>query len=154
MPILLTGKLSMAETCQSLRGVIVTENLEADFRSFIDWLRVVLVRSSSNSLSPLLTSDPTASLAESILLNHHHSVLIHNLPGLKPSVSWATGSLIVTNIRYLVEQIEAEDIQKRNEDKGVDMFLGSTYGKLMNISWLFNLMVRVIPLWIALAWAP
>ena len=50
-------------------------------------------------------------------------MLIRDLPGLDPTMSQATGSLIETNIEDLVsEQMEArldvEALQKSKEDKG------------------------------------
>ena len=83
-------------------GVLVTANLEAYFRAVIDWLCVALVFSALNSLYPLLTSEPTASLDTTMLLKHRHAMLIRNIPGLDLSVSWATGSFIAMNIGDLV----------------------------------------------------
>ena len=74
-----------------------------------------------------------------MLLNHRHAMLIQDLPGLKPSFSQATGSLIATNIRDLVTeqraaQLETETLWRRNKDKGVDTLLGAAYRALLNLS--------------------
>ena len=50
-------------------------------------------------------------------------MLIHDLPYLDPSMIQATGSLIATNIgdpvsEQMAEQLDAEDLQKRKEDRG------------------------------------
>ena len=68
----------------------------------MDWLQIVLVRYATSTLSPQLTADPTAPLADAVLLKHCHAVLIRELPGIDHSLSRATGFLIATNIGDLV----------------------------------------------------
>ena len=126
--ILLTGELSPSKTWLRLRGALVTEKLVSDFWAVIEWLRVALDLPATNSLSTLLTSDPTAPLDATVLLKHRNSVLICDLPVLNPSVIRATGSLIATNIGDLVlyqraVRIEAQALRKRKEDKGVETLL-------------------------------
>ena len=123
VPILLVGELSLVKAWHSLRGMLVTANLEADFWAFIDCIQVALIRSATNSLPPLLMYDPTPPLANAVLLKHCHAMLIHDLPYLDPSMIQATGSLIATNIgdpvsEKMAEQLDAEDLQKRKEDRG------------------------------------
>ena len=123
IPILLDGKLSLANTWQRLWGALTIENLEAHCGAVIDWLRVVLVLSSPNVLSPLITYEPNSLLSGCFILKHLPAVLIHNLPGLDPSIIHATGSLIATNIGYLVSDqrathIEAEVLKRWIEDRG------------------------------------
>ena len=117
--ILLAGELSLAETWLRILGALFTANLEAYCQAVILWLWVVLVCSAPNALSLLLTSETTVILANSVLLKHRHTVIIHNLPGLDPLMILATGSLIATNIRYLVlgqrvDWLEAKSLQKSN----------------------------------------
>ena len=84
----------------------------------MDWLRVALFCSAPDALSQLVKVDPTAPLADVVLLKHRHIVLIRDLPGLDPAASQATGSMIAANIRDLVtkqraERLETETIQPR-----------------------------------------
>ena len=84
----------------------------------MEWLQVNLVKSEPKSLSHLLTAEPTGPLTDAVLLNHRHAVLIRDLPGLDPSVSQATGSMIVSNTRDLVTkqrvtQLKAETLRRR-----------------------------------------
>ena len=74
-------------------------------------------------------------------------------------MSRATWSLIRTNIGVLVseqraEKIEAESLQKRREDKGVDKFLRVVYGALLNLSQGSDLTIWAIFLYPKLARAP
>ena len=77
-------------------------NLESGCREVVDWLQVAPVRSTPGALSLLLTLEPTAPLANVMLLKNRHAVLIHNLPGFNPSLIRSTGSFISTNIGDLV----------------------------------------------------
>ena len=84
----------------------------------MDWLRVALFCSAPDALSQLVKVDPTAPLADAVLLKHRYTVLIRDLPGLDPDASQATGSMIAANIRDLVtkqraERLETETIQPR-----------------------------------------
>ena len=105
--------------------------------------------STPNALSSLLTSETTDTLSNTVLLKHHHTVLICNFSGLEPSMRQATCSLISTNIRYLVlrqrlARLEAEALQNWKEVKEADTLLGTTYGPLLNLSRLSNLTVQAI----------
>ena len=102
VPILLAVKLSPVETWQRLRVALVTANFEADCRAVIDCFQVVMVCSTLNESSPLLTSKSTAPLTDAVLLKHRHAVLIQNIPCLNPFMSQAMGSLIATIIGDLV----------------------------------------------------
>ena len=67
-----------------------------------------------------------------MILKHHHVVLNRNFLSINPSVSWAMGYLIATNLGDLVfdqkaSRIEAEALREHKEDKGVDSFLGVAY---------------------------
>ena len=62
----------------------------------VDWLCVDLVPSAPNSLSHLLTFESTDSLANAVLLDQRHAVLIRDLPDLNHYLSRATGYLIAS----------------------------------------------------------
>ena len=98
-----------------------------------------MFRSATDALSHILTDDPIAPLTNAVLLKHRQAVLTCELPVLEPSLSRATGSLIATNIRDLVTeqraaQLETETLWRRNKDKGVDTLLGAAYRALLNLS--------------------
>ena len=117
IPIVLACELNSIEISKRIWGALVTANLEADCRVVINWLRVALVCSAPKALSSLLTSDPTATLVDAVLIKYCHAVLTRDLPGLDPSMSRATGSLIATNIKDLVleqssEWLEVEALPK------------------------------------------
>ena len=68
-----------------------------------------------NALSHVLAADPTSPLANGVMFKNSHTVLIRDLPGLDPSVSQATGSMIASNIGDLVKKkrsglLEAENL--------------------------------------------
>ena len=76
-----------------------------------------------NALSHVLADDPTSPLSKFVMFKNRHTVLIRDLPGLDPSVSQATGSMISSNIGDLVTEqraarLEAETLRRRKEDKG------------------------------------
>ena len=82
--------------------MLVAANLEDDFCAVLHWLRVALVCSAPNSLSYLGMEKPTAALFNAVMLKQRYVVLIRDIPGLKPSVSPAKGSIIADNIKDLV----------------------------------------------------
>ena len=129
IPILLAGKLILVKVWQRLHGDIFTAKLEADFWAVVDWPRVALVLSTPNSLSHLLTSDPTSPLADAVLLKHRYAVLIRDLNGLYPYLSRATCSLIATNIGDLVIDNRAARLESWTlwRQKEVDTLLGAAY---------------------------
>ena len=77
----------------------------------MDWLQVTLVFSAPDALSHLVTAEPIAPLANTVILNHSHSMLICDLSGLDPSVNRDIGSMIAANIRDLVTKHRAERLE-------------------------------------------
>ena len=98
-----------------------------------------MFRSATDALSHILTDDPIAPLTNAVLLKHRQAVLTCELPVLEPSLSRATGSLIATNIRDLVNEqrsarLDAETLRRRKEEKRTDTMLGTAYRDLLNLS--------------------
>ena len=127
VPILLVDELSPVKAWHRLQGTLATANLEVDCWAVTNCLKVALIRPAPNALPPLLMYEPTAPLVDPVILKHCRAILIRYLPGLDPSMIWATGSLIVINIGDLVseqlsEKLEVEALQKRKEDRGQTHF--------------------------------
>ena len=102
--LLLSVDLSPVEACNRLCRAIVDAAAKAACRPIIDWLRAAIVRSGPNTHSPLVVPDPSAPLPDTLLLNHHHRLLLSHLPGLESSINW----LAINRIAETVGEVAVE----------------------------------------------
>ena len=121
-----------------LRGAIVDAVAEAACRPLSDWLRATIVRSSPNTHSALIFPEPSATLPDVLLLQHHHRLLLSHLPGLDPSINQAAGTRIAETVGEVAVELretrlENKRVQEKRDNKGATEYFGANLAHLLNL---------------------
>ena len=102
--LLLGADLTPIEAWNRLQGAIVNAATEDTCRLLIDWLCSAIVRAGPDTYSALVVPKPSATLPDTLLLQHRHCLLLSHLPGLDPIINRAA----VTSIDETVGEVAVE----------------------------------------------
>ncbi len=149
--------ISPREAWRTLRAQIVTDGHEVKCRALIEWLQVAMLATDANNRhSPLEVQHPAAPVADAILLEHRHQILLQDFPHLAQNQHAVQQNQIATQVGHLATVIQQENVaaaQRRQDEKvkSISSLVGDA-GVIRLLRWCQkNEATLLPPIWSTLA---